>query len=764
MNTTAKPTIPDNNFTIEGLAPIIVTTNANGVTISADSVGGIGDTIQAEYFIAGTDSADGGMIFRLEDGTVPIKMRSDCGDEALIDVDPWEVCPTMPALIMAKIDGTSAFVADIYPQATIKGLTNIEGVNGIIGASSASSGVTYGIRGAIESNDPDAAAVFGLSSADWSAGVKGVAGGINGYGIVSHGRFEVKDQTGANSLFFADPTYHNVKVFKSDGSLLTEFGGTNNRAPIQTVNTTAKPTIPDNNFTIEGLAPIIVTTNANGVTISADSVGGIGDTIQAEYFIAGDDSAHGGMIFNRAGLTYSQKVIKINSECDSFPMIHASSFGTCTTSSSVMSIKYGGPLSEIDTFPQAAIKGIWDFTGDGIGITAISKGGNAINAYSISGNSNKAAIYAYQTTGAYRTGYGVKAITTAEGYGTAGVYGEATSPTGHIYGLYGKTQSNSANSAGVYGWADDSASAIHGYNPDDKGAAGLFEGILKVMRSDHPIMIVDDNERSLSLYEYEDTNYRVVLDAYDGCMIRNPDPLAPDVESAFHIRRANKGTGLTIDSCYTALAIHASDNIALDISGAVYADSFHTVRFTGYDGSGVHFDNTDVKINQGDLYVHSSLTIDGDATCPEITCVDLIVGTIDGHNVDGNLTVNGNFTVSGGVKSFLEPHPLDPNKSIRFVCTEANQALIEHRNQIALSGGYAEFEIPEEFILVAEPGTFSVIVTAQTLDDPGRLGAIVEDGIVKIRAHGASSDYRVAYTITAIRKGYADYEAVIDNE
>ncbi|GEM_PF-5790081 len=141
--------------------------------------------------------------------------------------------------------------------------------------------------------------------------------------------------------------------------------------------------------------------------------------------------------------------------------------------------------------------------------------------------------------------------------------------------------------------------------------------------------------------------------------------------------------------------------------------------------------------------------------------LDHIGGSISQpFDIFNNLWVDGDFSASG-TKSFVVPHPTKQDTFIRYFCTESPEVMIEYRGTVRLSGGYAEYELPEEFVLMAEPGTYSVSVTPQTLDDPGRTGAVVEGGVVKIRNYGGPADMKVAFVVYATRTGYRDYPVLI---
>ncbi len=97
---------------------------------------------------------------------------------------------------------------------------------------------------------------------------------------------------------------------------------------------------------------------------------------------------------------------------------------------------------------------------------------------------------------------------------------------------------------------------------------------------------------------------------------------------------------------------------------------------------------------------------------------------------------------------------------IVFTSTESDQVNIEHNGRVNLVDGTAEYELPHEFVLMAEEGTMAVIATAQSIDVLANIGAVVtQDGTVQIR-NFEGTDLPVAFRVTAIRKGYSDYPIV----
>jgi hypothetical protein len=123
-----------------------------------------------------------------------------------------------------------------------------------------------------------------------------------------------------------------------------------------------------------------------------------------------------------------------------------------------------------------------------------------------------------------------------------------------------------------------------------------------------------------------------------------------------------------------------------------------------------------------------------------------------GVNVQGDLNVTG-------AKAFVQPHPTDPSKALRFVCLEGNESGTYFRGTGVLVNGRAVIEVPEEFRLVTEDQGLTVQVTP--------LGAIAAlaveskdlDQIVVVGSRNVEFDYFV----NGVRKGFAGAPVVIDN-
>jgi hypothetical protein len=112
-----------------------------------------------------------------------------------------------------------------------------------------------------------------------------------------------------------------------------------------------------------------------------------------------------------------------------------------------------------------------------------------------------------------------------------------------------------------------------------------------------------------------------------------------------------------------------------------------------------------------------------------------------------------------GAKYFVEPHPTDPSKEIRFVCLEGPESGTYFRGTARIVNGSAEIPIPESFRLVTSEKGITVQVTpigeaAILFCEKRSLGQILIRG---------SRDVEFDYLVHGIRKAYEDLEPIADN-
>jgi len=111
-----------------------------------------------------------------------------------------------------------------------------------------------------------------------------------------------------------------------------------------------------------------------------------------------------------------------------------------------------------------------------------------------------------------------------------------------------------------------------------------------------------------------------------------------------------------------------------------------------------------------------------------------------------------------GTKYFVQPHPEDPSKEIRFVCLEGNESGTYFRGSARLQGGRAVIEVPEAFRLVTQPEGITVQVTPLDLV---RI-CVEEFNLDRIVVRG-EEDVEFHYFVNGIRRGFADHEPLRKN-
>ncbi len=131
---------------------------------------------------------------------------------------------------------------------------------------------------------------------------------------------------------------------------------------------------------------------------------------------------------------------------------------------------------------------------------------------------------------------------------------------------------------------------------------------------------------------------------------------------------------------------------------------------------------------------------------------DLGIGT---DTPAAKLDVNGDF-VASGTKSFVQPHPFDATKEIRFVCLEGNEAGTYFRGRAQLVNGVVEIVVPEDFALVSEVEGMTVQLTAR---GPGADLWVAESGLDRIVVRG-ERDVEFDYFVNGVRSGYAGFETI----
>jgi len=146
------------------------------------------------------------------------------------------------------------------------------------------------------------------------------------------------------------------------------------------------------------------------------------------------------------------------------------------------------------------------------------------------------------------------------------------------------------------------------------------------------------------------------------------------------------------------------------------------------------------------------------STCPTSSQVAGYLGYKNGTNSYGVYSV-GN-TGATGVKNFIEPHPTDATKEIRYVSLEGPEAGTYFRGSARTVSGFATIEVPESFRMVTAEEGLTAVVTAT-----GQLAqiAVISKSLDKIVVQ-SSQDVAFDYVVNGVRRAFQNWEAVSSNE
>lgn len=164
------------------------------------------------------------------------------------------------------------------------------------------------------------------------------------------------------------------------------------------------------------------------------------------------------------------------------------------------------------------------------------------------------------------------------------------------------------------------------------------------------------------------------------------------------------------------------------------------------------------------------------------------LGAIGGHGVVGNGGAGGGFggsSVGGhgvvgvagtgdtaglavfadgdfggtGAKFFIQPHPTDPSKELRFVCLEGNESGTYFRGSSRTLDGRAVIEVPEDFRLASSTAG----LTVQTTPIGARADLWVERKGLNEIVVLSDVDVDFDYFVNGVRRGFEQHQVVQRN-
>ena len=112
-----------------------------------------------------------------------------------------------------------------------------------------------------------------------------------------------------------------------------------------------------------------------------------------------------------------------------------------------------------------------------------------------------------------------------------------------------------------------------------------------------------------------------------------------------------------------------------------------------------------------------------------------------------------------GPKYFVEPHPIDPTKEIRYVCLEGRESGTYFRGTGRIVDGFASIAVPEDFRMVTSEKGLSVQLTPV-----GDFASMVVKsyGLDRIVVQ-ANRDVEFFYMINGIRKAFENHQPISEN-
>ena len=136
---------------------------------------------------------------------------------------------------------------------------------------------------------------------------------------------------------------------------------------------------------------------------------------------------------------------------------------------------------------------------------------------------------------------------------------------------------------------------------------------------------------------------------------------------------------------------------------------------------------------------------------------DGVIGRVDAPATVA-LRADGNFTATG-TKAFVEPHPTDPTREIRFVALEGNEAGTYFRGTAKTVGKQAVIEVPEDFRIVTAEEGLTVQLTL--------VGGLTQIAVMSQDLHQivvqSTRDVTFHYHVYGVRRAFQDWQVVADN-
>jgi hypothetical protein len=156
----------------------------------------------------------------------------------------------------------------------------------------------------------------------------------------------------------------------------------------------------------------------------------------------------------------------------------------------------------------------------------------------------------------------------------------------------------------------------------------------------------------------------------------------------------------------------------------------------------------------------SQLQINGPSTFTQPINAPVQVGV--GPGGAGALHVVGNITATGA-KLFVQDHPTDPTKEIRYIALEAGEAGTYVRGTAALIEGEAVIDLPEHFALVTgEEGLTAQITPRGPVQSMLYIKRITPLQLIVKASNPADGEAQFDYQVNGVRLGFENHRPIVD--
>jgi hypothetical protein len=129
-----------------------------------------------------------------------------------------------------------------------------------------------------------------------------------------------------------------------------------------------------------------------------------------------------------------------------------------------------------------------------------------------------------------------------------------------------------------------------------------------------------------------------------------------------------------------------------------------------------------------------------------------------GYSSTDGVHATGQISATGA-KPFVDPHPTDATKVIKYVAVESNMPETATRGRARFQQGYALINLPDHFKWVTEPEGLGIQITP--------IGEMASYAVMRIDLDGilvqGSRDVEFFYAVSGIRRGYADWQTITEN-